>query len=416
MSIRWKLLALVFGVMGILAGIAITATVSGNRKLIELQSRQIAKSVATQVTAERKHYTSAVLGPLSLSQFTPRPEGGHTPDEKKVPLPAEFIRMIADSVSAETGEIYRYKLVSRWNINQASGLEDDFLVQAFDKLLEQEANAKAAGSLSDTTPYTGWEPVHQIFRQGGRRVLRYVEADPATAMACVTCHNELEQRENIAALRASANQDRGHKFELNDLMGAIVVEVDLEEAILQSLLNLRAIIALSIMGAVLVGLVAFWRSEVFVAPILELSRAAKAIAAGDMANRANVHTGDELGSLGKTFNEMADRIEEGTRELHRLNAEREAIRQERADELRDANRKLETRNQELAKSLELVHHLSGLLPICAECKKVRNDEGHWEKIERYIAARSEAEFTHSICPDCTQKLYPEFVDPDSLRA
>ena len=49
--------------------------------------------------------------------------------------------------------------------------------------------------------------------------------------------------------------------------------------------------------------------------------------------------------------------------------------------------------------------LSGLLPICASCKKIRDDKGYWNKIELYIGDRSEAEFSHGICPVCAEKLY-----------
>jgi PAS domain S-box-containing protein len=61
---------------------------------------------------------------------------------------------------------------------------------------------------------------------------------------------------------------------------------------------------------------------------------------------------------------------------------------------------------ELKDALAEVKALSGLLPICSSCKKIRNDDGYWEKIERYISERSNATFTHGICPDCTKKLYP----------
>jgi len=49
--------------------------------------------------------------------------------------------------------------------------------------------------------------------------------------------------------------------------------------------------------------------------------------------------------------------------------------------------------------------LSGFLPICASCKKIRDDKGYWDQIESYIRDHSEAEFTHSICPDCAKKYY-----------
>ena len=63
---------------------------------------------------------------------------------------------------------------------------------------------------------------------------------------------------------------------------------------------------------------------------------------------------------------------------------------------------------ELKQSLSRVKELSGLLPICASCKKIRDDKGYWLQIEAYISSHSKAEFSHSICPDCIKKLYPDF--------
>lgn len=66
--------------------------------------------------------------------------------------------------------------------------------------------------------------------------------------------------------------------------------------------------------------------------------------------------------------------------------------------------------QELQNALAEVKTLSGLLPICASCKKIRDDKGYWNQIESYIRNHSEAEFSHSICPECVTKLYPELSD------
>ena len=60
---------------------------------------------------------------------------------------------------------------------------------------------------------------------------------------------------------------------------------------------------------------------------------------------------------------------------------------------------------DLKDALERVKTLSGLLPICSACKKIRDDKGYWNQIESYIRDHSEAEFTHSICPECSKKLY-----------
>ncbi len=65
---------------------------------------------------------------------------------------------------------------------------------------------------------------------------------------------------------------------------------------------------------------------------------------------------------------------------------------------------------ELKVALDKVKVLSGFLPICASCKKIRDDKGYWNQIEEYIREHSEAEFSHSICPECVEKLYPELKD------
>lgn len=61
----------------------------------------------------------------------------------------------------------------------------------------------------------------------------------------------------------------------------------------------------------------------------------------------------------------------------------------------------------LQKALADVKTLSGMLPICAWCKEIRNDEGYWQKIEAYLKSHSDLDFTHSICSDCAKKEYPE---------
>lgn len=64
--------------------------------------------------------------------------------------------------------------------------------------------------------------------------------------------------------------------------------------------------------------------------------------------------------------------------------------------------------QELQKAIAEVKTLRGFLPICSHCKKIRDDKGYWNQIESYIKDHSEAEFSHSICPDCARSLYPDY--------
>ena len=74
--------------------------------------------------------------------------------------------------------------------------------------------------------------------------------------------------------------------------------------------------------------------------------------------------------------------------------------------LRQAEGERERLIAELQDAMSKVKVLTGLLPICASCKKVRDDHGNWNAIESYIRERSEAEFSHGICPECRKRLYP----------
>jgi YesN/AraC family two-component response regulator len=65
-------------------------------------------------------------------------------------------------------------------------------------------------------------------------------------------------------------------------------------------------------------------------------------------------------------------------------------------------------NIELQNALDNVKVLSGLLPICANCKKIRDDKGYWEAVETYFKRHTEIEFSHGLCPDCISTLYPEY--------
>ncbi len=68
---------------------------------------------------------------------------------------------------------------------------------------------------------------------------------------------------------------------------------------------------------------------------------------------------------------------------------------------------------ELNEALAQVKKLSGLLPICAICKKIRNDAGYWTEVEEYIASHSEADFTHGICPECMARYYPDLFENEA---
>lgn len=86
-------------------------------------------------------------------------------------------------------------------------------------------------------------------------------------------------------------------------------------------------------------------------------------------------------------------------------------------ERRRVLRERESLIAELRATLSKVRTLSGLLPICASCKKVRDDRGYWHQVEAYVRDHTDADFSHGICPECTRRLYPQYADKvlDRLR-
>lgn len=76
--------------------------------------------------------------------------------------------------------------------------------------------------------------------------------------------------------------------------------------------------------------------------------------------------------------------------------------------LKRIERERERLIEDLRHALSQIKTLSGLLPICASCKRIRDDQGYWNQIEAYIQSHSAAEFSHGICPECIKKHYPDF--------
>lgn len=103
--------------------------------------------------------------------------------------------------------------------------------------------------------------------------------------------------------------------------------------------------------------------------------------------------GRELAAFCSSFNRMSKTLRK-----ERDNLELKVT--ERTEELHAINR-------ELTAAIADVKTLSGLIPICAACKKIRDDQGYWQQVESYITARSKASFSHGLCPECLPTYFPE---------
>ncbi|MBU0674518.1 MAG: HAMP domain-containing protein [Proteobacteria bacterium] len=123
--------------------------------------------------------------------------------------------------------------------------------------------------------------------------------------------------------------------------------------------------------------------KMVIQPLLTLSSHVEHVRAGEQYTITPLASNDEIGQLSKEFKRLIDTI-------------------------RLAKEKLKQEVIEHKQALEKVKLLSGFLPICTSCKKIRDDRGYWNQIETYIRDNSEAEFTHGYCPDCADKIYADF--------
>lgn len=105
------------------------------------------------------------------------------------------------------------------------------------------------------------------------------------------------------------------------------------------------------------------------------------------------------------------RYREALRKEHRELESEKKLLQTEIEERKRVEQERESLILQLKETLEKVNTLRGLIPICANCHSIRDDKGYWNRLEGYIQMHSDAEFSHSICPGCKKKLYPDFY-PD----
>lgn len=140
--------------------------------------------------------------------------------------------------------------------------------------------------------------------------------------------------------------------------------------------------------------------RVILTPVADLTRHMIEVGrTGDLSMPPSLARQDEIGVLRKEFERMLGNIKEKDDALINANLKLEEDIQERQRLI-----------NELETALSEVKTLSGLLPICSSCKRIRDDKGYWNQIESYIHEHSEAQFSHSICPDCVKKLYPDLYN------
>lgn len=179
--------------------------------------------------------------------------------------------------------------------------------------------------------------------------------------------------------------------------------------------NMRVTISVSMIVLAVTVMLGVVVTRKITHPILRLNQAAQVISRGQWDRIENNTRFKEVSQLTSSFNQMArqlsgtletleQRVRERTSELTRVNKELQVEIAEHKKTEAERERLI----SELQEALKNVKQLTGLLPICANCKKIRDDTGYWHQVEVYVRDHSEAEFSHGMCPNCMKVFYPEF--------
>lgn len=214
---QWFMVATVFIIFAIASFNTYRAVYNAVNHTIENQALSVAEIVAKQATAARSVYSQYVAKKLKDDGTGP-----HIDYEERsgyVPIPAQFLKMVGKKSANAADFLYKYKPVSKWNLEPTQGVNDEFLRWAWPQLEAQDKeNPQKA---------IDWKPISRIEGEGSNRVLRYLYADPAAQMSCVNCHNNYETQKNIQERRAQNEIMLGKQWKQHQLMGALSITIPL---------------------------------------------------------------------------------------------------------------------------------------------------------------------------------------------
>jgi len=211
--------------------VAITIFIAGifvwymNESTLKRTALEKAKIVTAQILADRAIYTGQIVHKLESEGMG----ASQSSDQKQgfIMLPAQMVRAVSKYIEEDPELNYRYSLISEWNINPKQGVNDPFDIWAWKQLRRQEADFKVQGIAPGERGYP-WKPLYRFEKKDGKRILRYMRADPASAASCVACHNAWEKDNTVVEDRKRAGQEVGKQWVLHELMGALTVDMPIE--------------------------------------------------------------------------------------------------------------------------------------------------------------------------------------------
>lgn len=204
-------------IMLVIGGVNYVIMIGAQTSIAEQEALRIAEVVTSQAIASRNIYAATIIEKLAQEKIDPQDLlNGQDP---KAPLPARFFKLVGHEASANSN-LYSYRHLSKWNLDPAQGLQDDFQRWAWEQLERQDEDQPGQA--------INWHPIWRIEPKNGERTFRYMRADPASSKSCIHCHNILERSANMLERRASAGTALGKEWKLHQLLGAIEVDIPLD--------------------------------------------------------------------------------------------------------------------------------------------------------------------------------------------
>jgi hypothetical protein len=240
---------------------------------------------------------------------------------------------------------------------------------------------------------------------GGRTFYTVLRRGESIQETCLRCHTrpELAPRGMVDIYGPTRSFNRS----LGEVVSAISIRIPIEAAYAEAnRTSVQLALVFVFMLLSLYGIVMSLNNHWILKPLKTIRKKALLISSepsSHLGEHIDTPKGREMAQLASAFNVMSSQLQR----------ERDLLEQnvlERTDQLQHEIAGHQETIHKLEVTLSEVKQLRGILPICANCKKIRNDSGYWEQIEEYISEHSNADFSHSICPKCSKMLYGDLID------
>ena len=383
--------------ISLIIGIALACSILGINSLMKIHARNEATEKA-MIILDRNlathTYFSHQLKPVLFKDIE-----GKVDDKYFEPAwmsSTYAVREIDKYYQSLSRKDYYYKeaaINARSPENEADPFEKDFI--------------KKLNEFPDINEYSGVKTIN------GKPFFVVIRRGESMEKTCLRCHSTPEMAP--ADLVSLYGAERSFQRTLGEVVSAISIRIPLDAAYRN--IN-RFIFLLSVFsGAILlfIFLLTVYFSRLWVFSPLDFIRKKFNQIIKDpeqLGEEVELPTTLELSELTKAFNQMSSELRAERDMLEARVAERTARLKELNIQLSEEVENHKKTIDELERILKEVKTLSGLLPICSHCKNIRDDKGYWQRVDSYIGEHSEAVFSHSICPDCARKYYPEYISED----